>query len=304
MNFRLLGESALRLFEATVAILVAVLLYPSRKQPPVQEGDAEAMSGAGKVEKGLEERVGSGYQVLLEHLVRCYEAEEENVRRLAETTKMLVNATVAILAVGLFRFGLSASGTTVEVEWVRVLVSLLWTVGLGCLLWSSTYLIFRWDYEWRRKTIDKLRGQYAVGSASLLLVPEEEDLQGMPIPEQGTAEFLRYRATAATLSAVLHLARKNNAREAEISLSRIWFSRGLFVISLAVVLYAGGWWYASDSESADLLNGSYSKQMLGLDEIDNGGETLDSSGDEVTDHGSNQGSNDTPEGREEAGQGS
>lgn len=84
----------------------------------------------------------SPYQVLLDHLQRCFQAEEENSRRHADSTRLVVTALVAFLAVGLFRFGLSnlPGDMVTSPVWAGHIVRLLLILGIGCLFYASSWL--------------------------------------------------------------------------------------------------------------------------------------------------------------------
>jgi hypothetical protein len=184
------------------------------------------------------------FKEALAHVCRIFAAEEENARRHSQTGSVLVTATIAFLAAGLFRFGLDLFTPAVndnEPLWVGYAVRGLMILGLG-LLWRSSYWMFGGPHGERRavKRVLARRSQHLLASSTLLF-PEEDDLAGLKEPEEGTAEWVRYRSYLRTLGAAKDLTDHNVRRDVEIFLSRRAFLGGLGCIALGVALMVG--WY-------------------------------------------------------------
>jgi hypothetical protein len=181
---------------------------------------------------------GSPYEAALDQLRFAFAAEEENARRHQDVTRMIVSATVILLGVGLFRFGLAALGDrfATDPDWMGTVVRALLIAGLACLFVATSALV---GPVGRRvqKRLDGLAKKRRIVSASVQLTPREEMAEELPNPQPGSAEYVRYHSFLATLNATAELLQRNSRRDAAIYRSRVWFLWGLAFVLLAVTLY-------------------------------------------------------------------
>ena len=207
----------------------------------VLAGLAEYLAPTANAESGDQEQ-DCPYEAALEHLYRLWNAEEENSRRYAAKTRLVLTGTIAFLAAGLFRFGLQALETDLYpqhpvIEFAAITFLLL---AFTFFLLSSRYLIFKKRGE-AEERIGETLAEKRIVSSSRLLFPSEEFLDGLREPEPGSAEHVRYQAFLVTLNAAKDLASQNAEKEARLHLSGKAFFIGLFLFSLAVSLYLAGY---------------------------------------------------------------
>ena len=179
--------------------------------------------------------------VLLEQMQWYFAVEEENARRQVSSERVLLTAILAIVAAGLFRFGLSLPVSS-RLSLPEALASGCLIASIACLGWAASYLVVGPRSVAHRSRIEHTKGDYSFGLASLL-IPFEEDLEGLSEPAPGTSEYVSHVAYFRVLSAAKLLAERNTNREAELFLSKKWLRRGLFLILTAVTIHIFGPWY-------------------------------------------------------------
>ena len=186
-----------------------------------------------EVEEGAEAR-----QLVTSQIDTCLELEQKRTESLAERSKVLFNVIVAILAVGLLRFGMASSEG--ELSIVKLLSNLALATGVCYVLWAATYIVFRWDYEWRKNRLQAAVKHYSVASLAVSLLPEAEDLQYLF--GEDDISHLRLKEATQKLGVINEIVAENATREAELSLTRIALGRGLVAISLSVVFFVASPW--------------------------------------------------------------
>jgi hypothetical protein len=193
----------------------------------------------------------SPFQVVLDHMLRCFAVEEENARRHAESTKMLLTAIIAFLVLGLFRFGMDLFGPgRLGCPWEQIEKAILFLalasflLAAQALLWHRVHWGARLRERWRRllrrqsppqRDPTSLSRDFLPASAFLLF--EEGDLDGLEPPTAGTADHYRLLAIRRAVRAVSVLRGRNVRRDEEVRRARQWFVCGVALVMVALILY-------------------------------------------------------------------
>lgn len=183
------------------------------------------------------------FEVRLAHAVRCWDAEEENARRLATRISILTTGTLGLMGIVLLRFGVGL--TTAGQRWSGQpmgIQAILITLLVAGLLLLAASCAFQFDAFKKRQSLpssQKLRSETAATDKALreALWSERDDW------------YYRRVANALLLAAALNIDRAaqdlagRNAREK----SRIQWAQWLLLagalplfVALGLWLHAGG----------------------------------------------------------------
>jgi hypothetical protein len=196
------------------------------------------------------------YLTLLEHAIRQWEAEEENARRHATRTNLVLTLTSALLGflgIGVFRIQILAEA---DPRWVSWLVKILVCLGLGSLAISPFFVLLgslrhSWPLRLIRGSLriarDFLRDkapwlplrsvdERLLDSSSHLGLPQKI-IDGIPAPPKGSAAAIKGRAALQTFIAASDLARRNLMEKKGIDRSQQFFLAGFLLIMAAMIVY-------------------------------------------------------------------
>ncbi len=178
---------------------------------------------------------------LVEHAVRCWEAERENAARLANRVALVLSVVAALFGLGLFRlewFRRADEVPRLHPEWSYWLLKSPLTGALiffGISFWK---LLKSTSPPAPRGAVEKPRPHrgHAVQAADYLAL-------GRSVIEQppGEGSEVRRLVFARVYRAYLDLRARNARKRQALDEGQVWFLLGLFVVGLTLRLYI---WFA------------------------------------------------------------
>lgn len=168
------------------------------------------------------------YDVLLEHEVRRWSAEEENSRRHAARVNLLLTASAAFAGVGLFELApdlLDAKSQLHFLWWLVALFALF--AAMICFVLSALLAL--------QVLVQRVDHTEPLPS-SFWLSFDKKTLAALPEPKNGL-ERLAYECFWRTSLASTDLMERNHRHQGGISRSQSWLWKGILCAFLSLLVY-------------------------------------------------------------------
>ncbi|HUP43166.1 MAG TPA: hypothetical protein VM599_08160 [Thermoanaerobaculia bacterium] len=168
------------------------------------------------------------YEILLEHEVRRWSAEEENSRRHASRVNLLLTASAAFAGVGLFELAPDLLEAKVQLLFVWWFVALLALVAaMACFVLSALLAL--------QVVVQRVDHTEPLPS-SFWLSFDKKTLAVLPEPMDGP-ERLSYECFWRTSLASTDLMERNHRHQGGISRSQSWLWKGILCAFLSLLVY-------------------------------------------------------------------
>ena len=163
---------------------------------------------------------------LVDHAVRCWDAERENAARLSARGTLMLSAVAALFGLGLFR-----------IEWFRGVndqdrIRWIWSIWAikGFLIFAV--LAFALAFWYTLRSTRKGVGRKVGNSSDLLGFPKS--IATNPPPTEDLARRLVFKCV---YRAYLDLSTRNQEKKRRQDQGQQFFFVGLFLVAMAIVLY-------------------------------------------------------------------
>lgn len=209
----------------------------TRSDGPTAPGPAETATQAG--------------ESLLEHAVRCWDAERENAERLSRRQHLLLSGVAAVFGLGLYRIEwhrAASAAVVISSPGVVVVIKAILSIAMVCLGWSFFQLIGSTSGSAPRDVdvTTKPHHRWPVQAADVLALP------GWVLDQSLTEAQVQKVVFARTYSAYLDLRRRNARKRTAVDRGQKLFliALGLVMVAILTYLWASDPSIRSDHETA------------------------------------------------------